>query len=81
MDWCQREFGLYCLGSDLRGLNGAELFGLNREAFQGLISDCTAGEILWEHLEDMRGGKRLRNTSFTCRSLHSLTKYYNIMYL
>ncbi|XP_035531597.1 protein c-ets-1-B-like [Morone saxatilis] len=54
LDWCQAEFGLHCLGSDLRGLQGSELCGLDREAFLGLMSDCTAGEILWEHLEDMR---------------------------
>lgn len=58
LDWCQREFGLHCLGSELKGLDGAELLSLNREAFQGLIPDCTAQEILWEHLEDMRGGER-----------------------
>ncbi|KAI3376673.1 hypothetical protein L3Q82_017100 [Scortum barcoo] len=54
LDWCQAEFGLHCLGSDLRGLQGSELCGLDREAFLGLMSDCTAGEILWEHLETMR---------------------------
>uniref|UniRef100_A0A3Q3X7H6 Uncharacterized protein n=1 Tax=Mola mola TaxID=94237 RepID=A0A3Q3X7H6_MOLML len=54
LDWCQSEFGLHGLGSDLRGLHGGELCGLNREAFLGLMSNCTAGEILWEHLEDMR---------------------------
>lgn len=56
LDWCQVEFGLHYLGSDLRGLHGSELCGLDREAFLGLMSDCTAGEILWEHLEDMRRG-------------------------
>ncbi|XP_044040850.1 protein c-ets-1-B-like [Siniperca chuatsi] len=54
MDWCQAEFGLHCLGSDLRGMQGSELCGLDRGAFLGLMSDCTAGEILWEHLENMR---------------------------
>nr|XP_046237579.1 transforming protein p54/c-ets-1-like [Scatophagus argus] len=54
LDWCQAEFGLHCLGSDLRGLHGGELCGLDREAFLGLMSDCTAAEILWEHLEDMK---------------------------
>ncbi|XP_069014903.1 protein C-ets-1-like [Embiotoca jacksoni] len=54
LDWCQAEFGLHCLGSDLRGLQGNELCGLNREAFLDLMSDCTAGEILWEHLDTMR---------------------------
>ncbi|XP_030018742.1 protein c-ets-1-B-like [Sphaeramia orbicularis] len=54
LDWCQSEFGLHCLGSDLRGLQGSELCVLDREAFLGLMSDCTAGEILWEHLETMR---------------------------
>ncbi|KAM9335631.1 protein c-ets-2-B-like [Symphorus nematophorus] len=54
LDWGQAEFGLHGLGSELRGLQGAELCGLDREAFLGLMSDSTAGEILWEHLEDMR---------------------------
>ncbi|GLD68191.1 protein c-ets-1-B-like protein [Lates japonicus] len=54
LDWCQAEFGLHCLGSDLRGLRGSELCGLDRDAFLSLMSDCTAGEILWEHLETMR---------------------------
>ncbi|XP_039997462.1 protein c-ets-1-B-like [Xiphias gladius] len=54
LDWCQAEFGLHCMGSDLRGLQGIELCGLDRDAFLGLMSDCTAGEILWEHLETMR---------------------------
>uniref|UniRef100_A0A8C3AZ97 Uncharacterized protein n=1 Tax=Cyclopterus lumpus TaxID=8103 RepID=A0A8C3AZ97_CYCLU len=57
LDWCQAEFGLHCLGSDLRGLQGSELCGLERDAFLGLMSDCTAGEILWEHLETMRRGE------------------------
>uniref|UniRef100_A0A3B4F6M2 ETS domain-containing protein n=1 Tax=Pundamilia nyererei TaxID=303518 RepID=A0A3B4F6M2_9CICH len=56
LDWCQAEFGLCCLGSDLRGLDGSELCGLDQEAFLGLLSDSTAGEILWEHLETMRRG-------------------------
>ncbi|KAL4006330.1 hypothetical protein ACER0C_000182 [Sarotherodon galilaeus] len=54
LDWCRAEFGLCCLGSDLRGLDGSELCGLDQEAFLGLLSDSTAGEILWEHLETMR---------------------------
>ncbi|KAK5848703.1 hypothetical protein PBY51_006296 [Eleginops maclovinus] len=54
LDWCQAEFGLQGLGPDLRGLQGGELCSLQREAFLGLMSDCTAGEILWEHLETMR---------------------------
>ncbi|XP_077961892.1 protein C-ets-1-like [Gasterosteus aculeatus] len=54
LDWCQNEFGLHCLGSDLRGLQGSALCGLERDAFLSLMSDCTAGEILWEHLETMR---------------------------
>lgn len=56
LDWCQAEFGLCCLGSDLRGLDGSELCGLDQEAFLGLLSDSTAGEILWEHLETMWRG-------------------------
>ncbi|XP_037537585.1 protein C-ets-1-like [Nematolebias whitei] len=54
LDWCQAEFGLQCLGSELRGLQGCELCCLDKEAFLDLMSDCTAGEILWEHLETMR---------------------------
>ncbi|KAE8278850.1 Protein C-ets-2 [Larimichthys crocea] len=54
LDWCQAEFGLHCLASDLRGLQGGDLCGLDREAFLGLMSDCTAGEILWEHLDHIR---------------------------
>lgn len=57
LDWCQAEFGLQCLGPDLRGMPGSELCALDREAFLGLISDCTAGEILWEHLDTMRRGE------------------------
>ncbi|KAM6960312.1 protein C-ets-1-like [Tautogolabrus adspersus] len=63
LDWCQAEFGLTCLGSDLRGLQGTELCSLDREAFLNLTSDCTAGEILWEHLEDMR-----RENEYDCNS-------------
>ncbi|XP_041636034.1 protein c-ets-1-B-like [Cheilinus undulatus] len=63
LDWCQAEFGLSCVDSDLRGLQGAELCGLDREAFLNLMSDCTAGEILWEHLEDMR-----RENEYDCSS-------------
>ncbi|KAM6909486.1 protein C-ets-2-like [Xenentodon cancila] len=55
LDWCQTEFGLHCLGSDLRGLQGSELCGLDRETFLGLSNDSAAGEILWEHLETMKG--------------------------
>ena len=58
LEWCQTEFGLHYLGSDLKGLQGSELCGLDRETFLGLMSDCTAGEILWEHLEIMRKGKK-----------------------
>ncbi|XP_067379205.1 protein c-ets-1-B-like [Channa argus] len=54
LNWCQFEFGLHCLDSDLRGLQGSELCSLDQEAFLGMMSDCTAGEILWEHLETMR---------------------------
>ncbi|XP_051800202.1 protein C-ets-2-like [Acanthochromis polyacanthus] len=67
LDWCQAEFGLNCLGSDLRGLKGSELCRLDQEAFLRLMSDCTAGEILWEHLETMR-----RENEYDCSSsLHS----------
>ncbi|XP_049923995.1 protein c-ets-2-B-like [Epinephelus moara] len=63
LDWCQAEFGLHCLGSDLRGLQGSELCSLEKEAFLGLMSDFTAGEILWEHLETMR-----RENEYDCSS-------------
>uniref|UniRef100_A0A674PS08 V-ets avian erythroblastosis virus E26 oncogene homolog 2 n=1 Tax=Takifugu rubripes TaxID=31033 RepID=A0A674PS08_TAKRU len=54
LDWCQSEFGLHSLDSELRCLQGRDLCALDKDAFLALISDCTAGEILWEHLEDMR---------------------------
>uniref|UniRef100_A0A3B3BG56 V-ets avian erythroblastosis virus E26 oncogene homolog 2 n=1 Tax=Oryzias melastigma TaxID=30732 RepID=A0A3B3BG56_ORYME len=57
LDWCQAEFGLQSLGSDLRVLQGGELCALSREAFLSLTSDGTAGEILWEHLDTMRRGE------------------------
>ena len=63
LDWCQAEFSLHGLGPDLRGLPGSELCTLDRDGFLALTSDCTAGEILWEHLETMRNGER-ENTSF-----------------
>ncbi|XP_036404328.1 protein C-ets-1-like [Megalops cyprinoides] len=54
LDWCQAEFSLHSLGPDLKGMPGNELCSLDREEFLALTSDCTAGEILWEHLETMR---------------------------
>lgn len=54
LDWCQAEFGLRCVGPDLRGLQGGELCSLDRDTFLSLTSDCTAGEILWEHLDSMK---------------------------
>uniref|UniRef100_A0A8C5AHJ9 ETS domain-containing protein n=1 Tax=Gadus morhua TaxID=8049 RepID=A0A8C5AHJ9_GADMO len=54
--WSQ-WFGLQCLGLNLRGMQGSELCELDRETFLGLTSDCTAGEILWEHLETMQRGE------------------------
>ncbi|KAM4611848.1 protein C-ets-1-like isoform 2-T2 [Polymixia lowei] len=67
LDWCQAEFGLQCLGPDLRGMQGIELCALDRETFLGLTSDCTAGEILWEHLETMR-----RECEYECSSSLSI---------
>ncbi|MBN3301634.1 ETS1 protein, partial [Amia calva] len=58
LDWCQAEFGLQSLGPTLRGLRGSELLALGREGFLTLTSDCTAGEILWEHLETMQRATR-----------------------
>ncbi|XP_070848993.1 protein c-ets-1-B-like [Chaetodon trifascialis] len=75
LDWCQAEFGLHNLGSELRGLQGGELCGLDREAFLGLMSDCTAGEILWEHLEDMR-----RENYSDCVQDHSDKHTYHVQY-
>ncbi|XP_068597623.1 protein c-ets-1-A-like [Brachionichthys hirsutus] len=62
LDWCQAEFGLHSPGAELRCLQGGELCGLDRETFLGLMSDCTAGEILWEHLEDMRREAAIRHS-------------------
>ncbi|KAK1153254.1 transforming protein p54/c-ets-1-like [Acipenser oxyrinchus oxyrinchus] len=58
LNWCQSEFRLDCLSPGLVAVGGAELCALGHQRFMDLISDCTAGEILWEHLEIMmRGGK------------------------
>uniref|UniRef100_A0A3Q2UQH3 Protein C-ets-2 n=1 Tax=Fundulus heteroclitus TaxID=8078 RepID=A0A3Q2UQH3_FUNHE len=85
LDWCQAEFGLHCLGSDLRGLQGSELCGLDRETFLGMMSDCTAGEILWEHLETMRGGKHSFQLklfiSSTCRKTTPQTEIHIFLLL
>ncbi|KAG9346384.1 hypothetical protein JZ751_006695, partial [Albula glossodonta] len=59
LDWCQAEFSLHGLSSDLRGVPGSELCTLDRDGFLALTSDCTAGEILWEHLETMRREYRM----------------------
>lgn len=57
LDWCQTEFGLKSLNPELRSMPGSKLCALDRETFLELITDCTAGEILWEHLETIRKGK------------------------
>ncbi|XP_045921256.1 protein C-ets-1-like [Micropterus dolomieu] len=75
LDWCQAEFGLHCRGSDLRGMQGSELCGLDRESFLDLMSDCTAGEILWEHLETMR-----RENYMDCVQEHSDKHSYHVQY-
>uniref|UniRef100_A0A3P9N9I8 Protein C-ets-2-like n=1 Tax=Poecilia reticulata TaxID=8081 RepID=A0A3P9N9I8_POERE len=75
LDWCQAEFGLH--GSELRGLQGSQLCGLDREAFLGLMADCTAGEILWEHLETLRGGKQF-STQHTQLFTNSWAKYTEV---
>ncbi|KAM9717481.1 protein C-ets-1-like [Menidia menidia] len=68
LDWCQAEFGLHCLASDLRGVPGSELCGLDRDAFLSLMSDSTAGEILWEHLQTMRRENECDcGSSLSCR--------------
>uniref|UniRef100_I3KF85 V-ets avian erythroblastosis virus E26 oncogene homolog 2 n=1 Tax=Oreochromis niloticus TaxID=8128 RepID=I3KF85_ORENI len=77
LDWCRAEFGLCCLGSDLRGLDGSELCGLDQEAFLGLLSDSTAGEILWEHLETMRRGDNVCTHRPTASLRLLLLHYYN----
>ncbi|PWA14776.1 hypothetical protein CCH79_00014452, partial [Gambusia affinis] len=71
LDWCQAEFGLH--GSELRGLQGSQLCGLDREAFLSLMADCTAGEILWEHLETLRRDyiQDQQNESLQCHSADS----------
>ncbi|XP_064184990.1 protein c-ets-1-B-like isoform X2 [Anguilla rostrata] len=70
LDWCQAEFSLHDLGPDLRGLPGSELCTLDRDGFLALTSDCTAGEILWEHLETMRNECRM-DCGFTLLSCTS----------
>lgn len=67
LDWCQSEFGLHSLDSELRCLQGRDLCVLDKDAFLALISDCTAGEILWEHLEDMRKGQ-MKCSLFHCEN-------------
>uniref|UniRef100_A0A674PES9 Uncharacterized protein n=1 Tax=Takifugu rubripes TaxID=31033 RepID=A0A674PES9_TAKRU len=67
LDWCQSEFGLHSLDSELRCLQGRDLCALDKDAFLALISDCTAGEILWEHLEDMRKGQ-MKCSLFHCEN-------------
>ena len=88
LDWCQSEFGLHGLGSDLKGLHGGELCGLNREVFLGLMSNSTAGEILWEHLEDMRRGLNellLQNNveiNLKCVTLNwPIILFFNLLFL
>ncbi|XP_034471055.1 protein c-ets-2-A-like [Hippoglossus hippoglossus] len=78
LDWCQAEFGLHCLGSDLRGLQGSELCGLDREDFQSLTSDCTAREILWEHLETMRREYEYDFSSFS--PICTIPSYYQLRF-
>ncbi|KAG7464623.1 hypothetical protein MATL_G00167450 [Megalops atlanticus] len=82
LDWCQAEFSLHGLGPDLRGMPGNELCSLDREEFLALTSDCTAGEILWEHLETMRsecrtdcGYTTLPCTSVPCSHSELVTDY------
>ncbi|XP_062371815.1 protein C-ets-1-like isoform X2 [Sardina pilchardus] len=70
LDWCQAEFGLQSLGMDLRGIRGSELCSLDREGFLALISDCTAGEILWEHLETMHKECEPDQGQYVCLSPH-----------
>ncbi|XP_061769168.1 transforming protein p54/c-ets-1-like [Nerophis ophidion] len=75
LEWCRAEFGLHSLGSDLKGLQGHELCGLDRDAFLGLTSDYTAGEILWEHLDIMRRGKEAATPSAIMQKLSSVCSY------
>ncbi|CAL9694552.1 unnamed protein product [Knipowitschia caucasica] len=72
LDWCQAEFGLPCVGAELRGLQGPELCALDRDTFLSLTMDCTSGEILWEHLDSMRK----ENEYVSALSYHANTVYY-----
>ncbi|KAM8881454.1 protein C-ets-1-like [Synchiropus picturatus] len=71
LDWCQAEFGLQVLSCELKGLHGSELCGLDRDTFLSLMSDCTAGEILWEHLEIMRRENEQDYSSTSPESVHN----------
>ncbi|KAJ8342958.1 hypothetical protein SKAU_G00328860 [Synaphobranchus kaupii] len=53
LDWCQGEFNFQSLSPNLRGVPGRELCNLEREGILVLSADCSAGEILWEHLRTM----------------------------
>ncbi|XP_028297648.1 uncharacterized protein LOC114459656 isoform X2 [Gouania willdenowi] len=80
LDWCQAEFGLPVQGlaSGLRGLHGGQLCGLDRSSFLDLTSDCTAGEILWEHLDTMRRESEcdsMVSPSITSTSFYSQEPY------
>uniref|UniRef100_A0AAR2JT26 ETS domain-containing protein n=1 Tax=Pygocentrus nattereri TaxID=42514 RepID=A0AAR2JT26_PYGNA len=66
LDWCQAEFGLKNLNSELRNMPGSKLCSLDRETFLEWVADCTAGEILWEHLETMHKGKELLQSVRMC---------------
>nr|XP_061816012.1 protein C-ets-1-like isoform X1 [Nerophis lumbriciformis]XP_061816013.1 protein C-ets-1-like isoform X1 [Nerophis lumbriciformis] len=88
LEWCRAEFGLHSLGSDLKGLQGHELCGLDRDAFLGLTSDYTAGEILWEHLDIMRRENDCNAAQIPCTEsslcqLHSVKdkQSYQVEYL
>ncbi|XP_036452931.1 protein C-ets-1-like [Colossoma macropomum] len=73
LDWCQAEFGLRNLNSELRNMPGSKLCALDREMFLELIADCTAGEILWEHLETMHKDCTIEEESLDCEELRVTT--------
>ncbi|XP_030634989.1 protein c-ets-1-A-like [Chanos chanos] len=77
LDWCQAEFGLQSLRTDLRNMPGSKLCSLDRETFLNLIPDCTAGEILWEHLETMRKESYTGHAQYVERSCYRSFSHHN----
>ncbi|KAK7910267.1 hypothetical protein WMY93_014951 [Mugilogobius chulae] len=65
LDWCQAEFALPFVGSELRTLQGPELCAMDRDTFLSLTLDCTTAEILWEHLDSMRKENDYENSLYS----------------